>query len=150
MSTSTPLQPLGRSLLSSRAWERHDDDDLALRAPLFHIRHRIERLVESERAVEYRTQRARIIESGQRLQLLAIGPHKEERVAHAQLPGLRPDLAAHQYHHRLQEWSADLLGERGVRRADNTDRQAARFEHVQRLREVVTTKGVEHDVVAGE
>src|SRR5207237_10288800 len=45
---------------------------------------------------------------------------------------------------------ADLLGERSGRRADNADREAARFEHGQRLREVVATKGVEHDVVAGE
>ena len=67
---------MDRSFLSSCAWERHGDDDLALRAPLFHKCQRIERLVERERAVEYRTQRARIIESGQRLQLLAIGPHE--------------------------------------------------------------------------
>src|SRR6266498_1676526 len=100
MAASTSLWTA--AFFSSCAWERHDDDDLALRVPLFHICHRIERLVERESAVEYRTQRTRIVESGQRLQLLAIGPHKEERVAHAQLPGLRPDLAAHQYHHRLQ------------------------------------------------
>src|SRR5216684_4332317 len=40
--------------------------------------------------------------------------------------------------------------ERSVRRADDADRQATRSEHGQRLREVVATKGVEHDVVVGE
>jgi hypothetical protein len=38
----------------------HCDDDLALRAPLFHIRHGFERVREWERAVEHRAQRARI------------------------------------------------------------------------------------------
>ena len=80
-SESPNIRTTGTEL--SRALARHGDDDFALRVPLFRICHRFERLVERERAIEYRSQGARIIESGQRLQLLAIGPHDEEGVAHA-------------------------------------------------------------------
>lgn len=48
----------------STASGRYGDDDLALCAPLFHVCHRIERLIEWKYTVEHWTQCARIVESG--------------------------------------------------------------------------------------
>ena len=66
------------------------------------------------------------------------------------MPACLPDLGAHERHHGSQQRLTQLLGERGVRRANDADGQATGPQDGERLREARAAEGVEDDVVAGE
>src|SRR3954470_23791031 len=90
------------------------DHDLAVGLAVLDVGHRLESLLERERAVEDWTQHAVVVERRQPLELRPTGLHEEERVADPEPLGLPADLAADQGHHGSQERLPDLSGESGV------------------------------------
>src|SRR3954454_21298763 len=100
------------------------DHDLAVGLALLDVGHRLESLLERERAVEDWTQHAVVVERRQPLELRPTGLHEEERVGDPEPLGLPADLAADQGHHGSQERLPDLSGESGVGRPGDADRDS--------------------------
>src|SRR5207253_11325840 len=115
--------------MESSWWEWMDsldlDDDLALGAAGFDVRHGFVGRFERKDAVDDRTDRAGIEQARDLAQLASVRPHEEERVAHSLRRRLAPRAEAQKPHDEFHESGrADLRAEGRVGRAGNRNERA--------------------------